>query len=446
MTTREPLAVHLYDRHVADVVDAGFGDTAVRYTALATADPIGCRLSLSLPVRAATYPTAGPGGRWVRGLLPEGRALAWAVSHFGVPEDDRYGLIALLGRDVAGAVQVLQQGEAPIGIGRYVPMSRGEVIAHVERAHQMGLGLDRERGVRLSLAGVQDKVLLHQISDRYMLPVDGAPSTLIVKPEPTQPREDGLHFEGLATNELFCLLLARRCGLTVANARVEQFGTTQALLVERFDRATATDGSVSRIHQEDLLGALGEDPLLKYETPHTQRLGDRGGWGDAAARITRRGPALKDLAALLGDHIGRANIISFLQAVAFNVAIGNADAHARNYSILLPPDGTVQLAPLYDLVCTRMWDELDSEAAQRINGVNEIDDVRIGDLVAEAVTWQIPRTVARSRVDALLTAVAERADETIGDCLESGGREQVAEQLASAITARVENIRQGKQT
>jgi HipA-like protein len=102
MTKRPDLAVFLYDRHVADLVDAGFGDTAVCYTSEAVADPARSRLSLSLPVRDTLYPATGAAGRWVRSLLPEGRALAWAVQHFGIPEDDRYGLIAALGADVAG--------------------------------------------------------------------------------------------------------------------------------------------------------------------------------------------------------------------------------------------------------------------------------------------------------------------------------------------------------
>src|SRR3546814_9052115 len=75
---------------VADLADVGFGDTALTYTAGALEAPSASRLSLSLPVRAEQYPAVGPGGRWVRSLLPEGRALAWAVQHFGIPEDDRY--------------------------------------------------------------------------------------------------------------------------------------------------------------------------------------------------------------------------------------------------------------------------------------------------------------------------------------------------------------------
>ena len=102
---RPPLVVTLYGRHVADVVDAGVGYTALHYTETAVAEPIGAQLSLSLPVRAETYPGAGVASRWVRSLLPEGRALAWAVQVYGIPEDDRFGLLAVLGADVAGAAR-----------------------------------------------------------------------------------------------------------------------------------------------------------------------------------------------------------------------------------------------------------------------------------------------------------------------------------------------------
>ena len=441
---RDPLAVYLYGRYVADIIDAGFGDTAVQYTSDAATKPVGCRLSLSLPVQDRIHPTAGPGGRWVRSLLPEGRALAWAVEAFGIPENDRFGLIAVLGPDVAGAVQVLDANTERRGAGRYEPMSADDLAAVVGRAHRFGLGLDRTRGVRLSLAGMQDKVPLHRDAAGYHRPIEGAPSTVIVKPEPIgTDRPDGIVFDGLATIELYCLVLARRCRLEVPDARVEQFGDTTALVVDRFDRTVDPSGQVERIHQEDLLGALGLDPLLKYERPHAERVDPGRAWADAAATVSRRGPSLANLAQVLIDHVGVANIGPFLRALTFNVAIGNADAHARNYSVLLPQDGTVRLTPLYDLICTRVWPDLDADAAQLVAGEDDIDRIRATHVIDEATSWGVPRRIATSRVEETLDAVAANYQDAIGACVDLGGEERHAVRAAEYIAGHVDAMRAG---
>jgi serine/threonine-protein kinase HipA len=435
VTTRPPLSVVLYGRHVADVIDAGFGDTALRYTDEAMRDPSGARLSLSLPVQTSMHRAVGPGGRWVRSLLPEGRALAWAVQHYGIPEDDRYGLIAELGEDVAGAAQILRpDGQGGDG-GRYEALTPDEVSERVTRSREEGLGLDRKRGVRLSLAGMQDKLLLHKVNGEYMLPVHGAASTVIIKPEPPAPTDGSPSLAGLATNELFCLTLARASGLNVATARVETFDVTKAVVVDRYDRRLEGD-RVVRTHQEDLLGALGQDPLLKYERAQLQRLAPAGGFAGVAGVTARGGPALLDLAALLAEHLGRARLGPFLDAVTFNIAIGNADAHARNYSLLLRPDGQVELAPLYDLISTRLWDSLD-EAAQLIAGRIAIDEVSRQDLIDEACKWDLPPRFATDRIDEILERISGAIDSTIEVTAARGGALPVAEAVGALVRNRL---------
>src|SRR3546814_10398061 len=102
----------------------------------------------------------------------------------------------------------------------------------------------------------------------------------------------------------------------------------------------------STVCSSDLLGL---DPLLKYERPQQQRHTPAGGFAPAEVVTARGGPDLVALAGLLDTHLGRARLATFLQAVAFNIAVGNADAHARNYSVLLPPDGAPRFAPLYEI-------------------------------------------------------------------------------------------------
>jgi len=119
-------------------------------------------------------------------------------------------------------------------------------------------------GLRLSLAGAQMKLPVVLDSDgpadaiRMALPLDGTPSTHIIKPEP--PR-----FPGLAANEAWCMALARNIGLRAAEARSVTIGNTPCLLVKRDDRQASASGEVLRVHQEDFCQALGFPPSRKYQ-------------------------------------------------------------------------------------------------------------------------------------------------------------------------------------
>jgi len=176
--------------------------------------------------------------------------------------------------------------------------------------------------------------------------------------------------------------------------------------VERLDRVHVGE-RLERLHEEDFLSAMGLDPRLKYEAPHVQRVVPAGGFADRSATTATPGPSLRAMADLLARYVGRVGVLPFLEAVTFNVAIGNADSHARNYSVLLPSSGQVERTPLYDLICTRLYPELDVDAAQPGQREKELDAVEAADLVAEAATWALPATVAERRVRGLLLAVAE---------------------------------------
>jgi serine/threonine-protein kinase HipA len=141
---------------------------------------------------------------------------------------------------------------------------------------------------------------------------------------------------GLVANEAYCMALAREVGLSAANATPLRADHLEALLVERYDRIQ--DGSrVRRIHQEDFCQATGRPPEMKYES--------------------EGGPGVAECGALIREHVAApgAAVLEFLDALLFNLLIGNADAHSKNYSLLLDGPGTPRLAPLYDLLSTRAY-------------------------------------------------------------------------------------------
>ncbi len=117
----------------------------------------------------------------------------------------------------------------------------------------------------------------------------------------------------------------------MARTRVEQFAGESAIVVDRYDRLNR-DGSILRIHQEDLCQALGVPPSRKYQ--------NEGGPGPAdIAGLMRR---------VMPPSIADSAVVRFADALIWNWVVGGTDGHAKNYSLLLASD-QVRLAPLYDI-------------------------------------------------------------------------------------------------
>ena len=146
------------------------------------------------------------------------------------------------------------------------------------------------------------------------------------------------------------MVLARRCGLRAAAVATGVAGSRSYLLVDRYDREITGEQTYRR-HQEDFCQALGRPPAAKYE--HN--------------RSGVKGPSLAEMFDLVRAHMTAREITQLLDAVIFNIAIGNVDSHAKNYSILLRPTRPT-LAPLYDLMTGLAWPNITQNHAQDIGG------------------------------------------------------------------------------
>lgn len=380
------LGVWIDGVHVAELRDAAGRSIPCAYTNEAlerwprNSPLISCSLPLGpRPLEAIAF---------CKGLLPEGRALQTLADRAGLATSDTFGLLARYGRDVAGALVISAEEpeERRFGAEPYTPESLLEEVEDLED-HPLGAHDDSE----LSLAGLQDKLLLVRLADgSWGRPLRGRPSTHILK-------VDNLRYPGLIDAEAHCLLLARAAGLSDIEIELETIGANRCLIVSRFDREV--DGEeVRRIHQEDLLQALGIDPdgnkrRAKYET---------GG-----------GPRLKDAAQLLDSYAQDppAQLDRLVAATTFTALIGNADAHAKNVALLHRSPGWIELAPLYDTVPTALWPQLRSEAAMAIGGQVTLADVTIGDVVREAAIWRHSKhraeRAARETTEALIEALEQ---------------------------------------
>ncbi|MHB2025893.1 MAG: HipA domain-containing protein [Elusimicrobiota bacterium] len=297
-----------------------------------------CPLSLHLPLQKEPFASdyARP---FFANLLPEADVRTRIARGLGVSESNDFKLLEELGGDCAGALSLLPEGASPDMDGDYEPISPKELDHMIEEMPQRPL-LTAKEGARLSLAGAQEKIPVYVNDGKIFLPRGSHPSSHILKPAITR-------FKNTVENEAFCMTLAAEAGLPVPKATIRK-GRQRAYLIERYDRRLV-DGKLTRIHQEDFCQALGVNSGRKYEA--------------------EGGPGLKACFALLDKHSSEPIVDkrNLLRAVVFNYLIGNCDAHAKNFSLILD-NGMVRLAPFYDLISTRVYGSLNVKFAMRIGG------------------------------------------------------------------------------
>lgn len=371
----DELAVWLHGIRVA-VIDLERDRPRLQYTdAALNTYPLGTPLlSLSLPLTSRRYPQ-GVVRSFLEGLLPEGGSRAKIARDVGVPSDDTYRLIGAIGRECAGAIVIQPAGDPPppnpttTMADPLTPKQLDELVSNLSRA-PLGVAGD----VRLSLAGVQEKLVLTKMPDgRWGRPVDGTPSTHILKPSIAD-------FPNTVENEAFCMRLAKHLGMDVAAIETTEIAGRKLIVVERYDRRVAPDGSVQRLHQEDFCQATGVLPLKKYQEDG--------------------GPSLLRMAHILEEVAARDSLERLLKVVTLNALIGNGDAHAKNFSLLYSDIGTVTLAPLYDALSTLCYG--DEKLAMYIDKLQRTRKVTIARIVNEAVSWGMGKERAQETISSLL--------------------------------------------
>jgi serine/threonine-protein kinase HipA len=378
-------------------------------------------ISTTMPLR--TQPV-GPDTflPWAANLLPESEQLRAVGQFLGMAQSDVIGLLSAIGRDTAGALSIGKPGGTSSIYWR--PVEKSEDLERIIEELPNKPFLVGDEGVSMSLAGVQSKLAV-AVDDagRICIPLEGSPSTHILKP-------DAERLWGGVQNEALCLTLAKKLGIPTPPITTGKAGKRTYLLVNRYDRMAVGD-RWRRLHQEDLCQALGKPPSAKYETNQTGI----------------PGPTLSDMFEVTRKLMSPTDILRLLDMVIFNVIACNTDAHAKNYSLMINASG-ISLAPLYDVMCGQVWDNVTKNLAQKIAGKRRGDHLKgrhwhrfAGEcgLVARQVLARV-RALAQLALAEADAAVAEVIAMPAGDHLILEQTRRSIEDRARALISQLEEI------
>lgn len=368
-------------------------------------------ISQSLPLRAE--PQAGEVAHaFFSNLLPEGRIRQLVARRLGISESNDFALLAALGGECAGAL-VLAESPPTTGEDRYRAFDDIE-LARVANSGEAFADLIGSGEARLSLAGAQDKLPVKLDGDRLLLPLGAAASSHILK---FASRD----YKHLPVNEHFIESLARASGLPVVDSQLRAIGSKNHLLVARYDRVVTPTG-VTRLHQEDLCQAFGLLPGRKYEAeggPTFDRCFHM--IADASSE-----PALDTRAAI--------------RWLAFNAIVGNADGHAKNLSLLRTSEGSLRLAPFYDLLSTAIYPRIARRLAMTVGENTDAGNIRGRDWRRLAATVQVNPSFVVDTVRDLAESMPARAQAVAADLRERYGRFPVAELILRHLRKTVRRV------
>ncbi|MGH3851942.1 MAG: type II toxin-antitoxin system HipA family toxin [Pseudonocardiaceae bacterium] len=336
---------------------------------------------------------------WFSNLLPEGRLREWIAADRKVSPQREMELLAQVGHDLPGAVQVLP---APDGEGDEIEWSPKPPPMPVTQ------GAREQETWRFSLAGVALKFSMLAKGDRLTLPAFGVGGDWIVKlPDATYP--------DVPRNEFTMMSLAASAGIDVPPVRLvhrdeldglpPEVWTSReewAYAIRRFDRDVNRDS----VHIEDSAQVRNVYPEDKY-------LGNY----ETVAALAYRGHDLGSLR-------------EFARRLAFTVLIANGDAHLKNWSLIYTDPRVPSLAPAYDMVSTASYLGERETLGLKFGGTRRLDKVD----VATFERLQDRLRAPRAELSACVAELVERVRLHWPD-----HRDQLAvnPELASSIGSRI---------
>lgn len=403
------LNVYFHEKIIGKLVQDDDGDINFTYLQEWVDDPHAMAISCSLPLQLETFDRKKCRA-FFEGMLPEQDQRKIIAKNLGISDKNDFSMLEKIGGECAGALTFLSMGEELHAENNHYRELNNEELANILNELPTKPLLAGERGIRLSLAGVQDKLAVYVKNGKIFIPLNNSPSSHILKPA-------HYSYDDLIFNEYFCLKLAKKIHLSVAEVELKKVEGISYLLIKRYDRITENSHEgIKRLHQEDFCQALGIPSTKKYQN--------------------EEGPSLKNCFDLIREK-STAPVIDLeklLDAVIFNFLIGNCDAHGKNFSLLYL--NKLQLAPLYDLICTLYYEDIEKKMAMKLGGEYDINKIRLHHFDKFSDEVGLSKSEVRKRILKL-------SDEIINILPNIEIMHQAQEQISALIRERCENFSSG---
>jgi len=328
------LEVWMNGFHVGVLKKSGTGALEFSYASVWLNTAASRPISLSMPLQHRPY-SGEMVYNYFDNLLPDSNQIRDRIqARFKASTSHPFDLLAAIGMDCVGAVQMIPQGEPPRNIKQIEgePLTDSQIAQLLKnyRLAPLGMAEEMEQEFRISIAGAQQKTALLWKDQAWHRPVGVTATTHILKLPIGKVEHSGMDLRESCDNEWLCLKIAKAFGLPACHADVVLFDDAKALVVERFDRRPGK-GWIMRLPQEDMCQALGISPNIKYESDG--------------------GPGIQPIMRLLLQSIDSRNDRElFFKAQILFWLLAAIDGHAKNFSVFIEPEGRYRLTPLYDIM------------------------------------------------------------------------------------------------
>lgn len=409
----ESLKVYLKESFVGWLSHESTGDEfSFKYDDSYLANPVDGALSFALPLGTESFDSVRT-YRFFANLLPPQVVRQRLGASLHLSRNNVFGFLKAIGGDCAGAVSLYPAWARPTpqDVENTRELSDAEAVEILKSLKRRPLYAAGEKGYRYSGAGAQDKLIARIRDGHVVLPLYGTPSTHIIKP-PADGFEDSVH------NEYFCQRLAAEVGLPASRAEILELDGGLYYAVERYDREIV-EGKPRRLHQEDFCQLLSVDPEAKYES-------DGGPSIRQCMEVSRK------------MRLSPKSQLALLDSVVFNYIIGNADAHAKNHSVVYRGN-RAEFAPLYDLVSTAVYPELSQEMAMRIGGDASFDSISRGSFSRLAEDCSVSPKLVLGRLDDMSRRIVPAASRLADEC-NARFPSKVYRQILSVMQSRLASL------
>ena len=371
--------------------------------------PDAFQISISLPMQEEIF-SHDKVKSFFSNMLPESAVRKLVAKRLGISDKNDFMLLKRIGGECAGAITILPESELPESPDQYTYrlLSDEQLADLIEDIPRRPL-LAGQEGIRISLAGAQEKLALFYKDPTFYIPENGAPSNFILK-------AGMAHFQFSIENECFCMMLANAVGLNVPPVRIIRKEAQKVLLIKRYDRVLDND-VLMRLHQEDFCQAMGLSHDLKYQA--------------------EGGPGLKSCFNIVRSY--SANPIKdfqqLMQWVFFNYLIGNMDGHAKNLSFIYQAK-QIRLAPFYDMLCTDIYEDLSQKLAMKIGGENRPEWIMERHWKRFAEEIKINNPILKKRLLDFCLKLISKIDNTYADFINRYQQNNLLEDIITVIKKR----------